>query len=441
MVERDRAVIAPCQRLHFYNLVVDSVQGELIYDADQREYVDFLSSASSLNLGGRHIAAMDAIQTQLEKCTQFSAVYSYNKPMIEYAEALVKTFPGKGPIKICFGNCGSDANDAAVKFARGFTKRTKIITFVNSYHGNTYGSSTLSACTAAMHESIGPLLPEVFHFPFYGEDVPDEVCKKECLKDIEEAFKTYLPAKDVAAVIIEPMQGDGGMLPVHKIFIERLYKLCKENGILFIVEEVLHGFYRTGEMFSIQHYPGIEPDGVIMGKSIGGGLTLGAFMAQAYIIDALSPPAHIFTLAGNHLACAAGLASLQYMQTPEFQSILKNNMSILQDRCQKIQSGHPQTVSSVRGLGMSYGIAITKNGMPDNEGAYKIVYRAYERGLVLITLAGNILRIQPALNISEKYLHRGLSILDESIMDYEAGDLLDSVLENRMGLDLAISGV
>ena len=217
-VRRDNAVIAPCQRLPFYDLVVDQAKGDILVDVDNNTFIDFLSSASSLNIGSRQESVVEAITEQMNKCIQFSPVYSYNVPMIEYAEELVKLFPKRDDdhsnIMISFSNCGSEANDAAIKFARAKTGRSKIIAFTNSYHGNTYGSSTLSACTSKMHEKIGPMLTDIYHFTFFGSNVSDAECEANCLREIEDAFRTYLPADEVAAVIIEPMQGDGGMLPL-----------------------------------------------------------------------------------------------------------------------------------------------------------------------------------------------------------------------------------
>ena len=209
-VRRDNAVIAPCQRLPFYDLVVDQAKGDILVDVDNNTFIDFLSSASSLNIGSRHESVVAAITEQMNKCIQFSPVYSYNVPMIEYAEELVKLFPLRDDdhsnIMISFSNCGSEANDAAIKFARAKTGRSKIIAFTNSYHGNTYGSSTLSACTSKMHEKIGPMLTDIYHFTFFGSNVSDAECEANCLREIEDAFRTYLPADEVAAVIIEPMQ-------------------------------------------------------------------------------------------------------------------------------------------------------------------------------------------------------------------------------------------
>lgn len=447
-VKRDNAVIAPSQRLPFYDLVVDRAEGDILTDVDKNQFIDFLSSASSLNTGSRLPDVVKAIAEQMDKCIQFSPVYSYNTPMIEYAEELVKLFPRKHPdekIMISFSNCGSAANDAAVKFCRGATGRSKIIAFTNSYHGNTYGSSTLSACTAKMHEKIGPFLPDVYHFPFYGIDVSDQECEKNCLREIEDAFRTYLPANEVAAVIIEPMQGDGGMLPAHPVFMRKLSALCRKNGILLIAEEVQLAFWRTGECFSINHYlkEGAYPDGIIMGKSIGGGLVLGAFMAREEIIRSLEPPAHIFTLAGNHLSCAAGLASLRYMQGNEYQDAVVRNSGRMAELADGIMREHSKIVSFARGMGVSYGIGImnpvTKE--PDPDAAFKIVYRAYERGLILMTLAGNVLRIQPPVNISEDHLRKGFDILSQAMQDYVAGTIPDSVLGYLNGRDPRISAV
>ena len=447
-VKRDNAVIAPCQHIPFYDLVVDEAKGDILVDLDNNHYVDFLSSASSLNIGSRRPEIVQAITEQMNKCIQFSPVYSYNVPMIEYAEELVKLFPQKEPgetIMLSYSNCGSEANDAAIKFCRGATKRSKIIAFTNSYHGNTYGSSTLSACTEKMHEGIGPLLPDVYHFPFYGIDVPDDECERDCLREIETAFRTYLPANEVAAVIIEPMQGDGGMLPAHHIFMRKLSSLCRENGILFIAEEVQLAFWRTGKCFSIEHYleDDAYPDGIIMGKSVGGGLVLGAFMARESIIRSLESPAHIFTLAGNHLSCAAGLASLRYMQGNEYQEAVIRNSAEMERLTQELTSRHADVISFARGLGVSYGIGIVNpdSKEPDPDMAFKIVYRAYEKGLILMTLAGNVLRIQPPVNISLNLLQGGFSVLSEAISEVVSGQVPNSVLSYRRGRDPYISGV
>lgn len=432
-VQRDEKVIAPAQRLSYYPLVVDRTEGAVITDADGKEYLDFLSSASSLNLGGTHPVVTQAISDQLLQCAQYAAVYTYNKPMIEYAERLVSVFPGGGKSKVSFSNCGSEANDAAVKFSRAFTGRSKIITFVNAYHGNTYGASSLSACTPKMRKKIGPFLPEVYHFRFVGADEDPAKWDGDFVSHIKRAFESYLSPDEVAAVIIEPIQGDGGMRPAHPLFMQQLHSLCRQYGILFISEEVQQGFFRTGTFFGIEHY-NIVPDGIVMGKSLGGGLPLGAFMARSEIIDALPAPAHIFTLAGNHLSCAAGKASFDYMMTEAFQTQLKANIVRVDGFLDRIVKEHPSTPAS-RGLGLSRGLAVVNRdtGAEDPDGAYKISYRCYQYGLVILTVMGNILRIQPPLNITEEQLDRAFSILDHGISDLENNLIPDDVLIHRHG--------
>lgn len=437
LVERDKRSIAACQHLSYFPLVVERCQGAQITDADGNTYIDFLSSASSLNLGSSHPVVTAAIRAQLEKTCQYTAAYSYNEPSVAYAERLISVYPGGVEAKVAFGNCGSDANDAAVKFARAYTGRSKIITFLGGYHGNTYGSCTLSTCTPRMHEKIGPLLPDVCHFPFFGTDVDDAVCEKECLAELQRAFDLWLSPNEVAAVIIEPVQGDGGILPAHPIFMKKLYALCRAHGILFIAEEVQQGFWRTGKWFSIENY-GIIPDGIIMGKSIGAGLPLGAFMGRREIMDSLPAPAHVFTLGGSSLACAAGIAAFDYCKSDEFQAVLARNTALLEAEAAALQQKHPDLVHFVRNLGMSMGIGVCRT-LPDgtqeadNDATFKILFRCYEKGLIVISLAGHILRIQPPLVIEPEELRRGFAIIAEAMDELKAGAIPDDVLRYRAG--------
>ena len=433
LVQRDKKVIAPCSHLSYFPLAVAKGEGAVITDVDGNEFIDFLTSASSLNLGSSNPIITQAIRDQLDRFTQYTQAYSYNEWSIGYAERLVSAYPGGVEAKVCFGNCGSDGNDAAVKFARAYTGRPKIITFLNGYHGNTYGSSTLTTCSSKMHEGMGPFLPECYAFPFFGVDQPDEVVEQTCLTQMETAFSSWMPASEVAAVIIEPVQGDGGLLPAHPIFMKKLFQLCRDHGILFISEEVQQGFWRTGKMFAIEHY-GIVPDGIIMGKSVGASLTLGAFMARSEIMDCLPAPAHLFTLGANSIACAAGIAAFDYCQTAEFQKILADNITLLDRLAADLKVKHGDIISFTRSLGFSMGIGIRKpDGTPDLDGVFKILFHCYEMGLIIISVAGNILRIQPPLNIEPTLLEKGFDIIDRSMEDFKAGRISDDVLRYKAG--------
>ena len=437
IVERDKAVIAPCSRLAYFPLVIEKASGAVITDVDGNEYIDFLSSASSLNMGSNNPVVTDAIKAQLDRFSQFAIAYTYNERTVEYAERLTSVFPGGVKAKIAFGNCGSDGNDAAVKFARAYTGRQKIIVFINGYHGNTYGSSTMTTCSTKMHEKMGPFLPEIYAFPFFGNDVPDDVCERDCVSAIETAFSTWLPANEVAAVVIEPIQGDAGILPAHPVFMKKLYELCRKHGILFISEEVQQAFYRTGKFFSIEHYD-IVPDGIIMGKSIGGSLTLGAFMARDEIMDCLPAPAHLFTLGGNAAACAGGIAAFDLYRSPDFQQHLQDNINILWAEAEALKEKNPDLVQFVRGIGMSMGIGVCRTledgtKVPDPDATFKVLFRCYEKGLLVISLGANVLRIQPPLVITGEQLKKAFAIIDEAMADFRAGKIDDSVLSFRAG--------
>ncbi len=437
IVERDKKVIAPCQKLSYYPLAVERVDGAIVTDADGNEYIDFLASASSLNLGGSDPAVIQAMEDQLHKYTQYANAYLYCENAVAYAERLVSVFPGEGHAKIAFGNCGSDANDCAVKFARAYTGRQKIIVFQNGYHGNTYGSSSMTTCSVKMHEKMGPFLPEIYVFPYFGCDEDDATVEKECVRQMEDAFASWLPPTEVAAMVIEPIQGDGGILPAHPVFMKKLYQLCKKYGILFISEEVQQGFFRTGKFFGIEHYD-VVPDGVIMGKSIGAGLAMGAFMARDEIMDCLPAPAHLFTLGANAITCAAGCAAFDRYMSNEFQQMLEENIDCLWEEAGALKEKHPDRIEFVRGIGMSMGIGICRTEedgtkVPDDEGTFKILYRSYEKGLIVISLAGNVLRIQPPLVITKDQIRQAFRIMSESIDDLDAGRIPDEVMVNCAG--------
>lgn len=437
-VERDKKVIAPCSHLSYFPLVVAEAKQDMVYDEDGNGYIDFLSSASSLNLGSGQSAVHAAVTEQMGKGSQYTIAYSYSRASIEYAERLTSVYPGGVAAKVCFGLCGSDGNDAAVKFARAYTGRPKIIAFLNGYHGSTYGAASLTAVSTRARRGMGPFLPEVYSFPFFDTSVEDTVCENDCVRMIEEAFAAYLPPEEVAAVIIEPIQGDAGLLPAHPIFMKKLYALCQKYGILFIAEEVQQAFFRTGKWFSIEHY-GIVPDGIVLGKALGGGLPLGAFMARSEIIDALPAPAHLFTLGGNALVCRAGIAAFDYMCTGEFQQILAENTRQMQRGLEELCRRYPENLTGICGVGMSRGLAVTRREpgsghiVPDADGTFKILYRAYEKGLLVISLGQNILRIQPPLNIHAENLKKGFEILAEAVEDYRYGRIPDDVFHFRQG--------
>ena len=411
------------ENFEYFPIVVKEYNGSIITDYDNNTFIDFLSSACSMNLGGKHPEITKAIISQLNKFSQYVMGYIPNYEAGEYARLLTSVYPCGIKAKVAFTNSGSEANDTAIKYARAFTKRQKIISFINSYHGTTYGSISISGCTNRMKNQIGPFLPEVHLFKFYGNNLSDEFVEKECTKELEMAFEKYLPPEDVAVLIIEIIQGDGGILPAHPIFIKKLYNLCKKYGILFIVDDIQQGFFRTGKMFSIENYEGIIPDGLTLGKSFGAGLVGGCFLAREEIINCFGAPKQITTLAGNALMCAAGITAFGIYYSDDFQEILKKNIIKLGELGKKLKEKYQDLISEIRHFGMSMGIEL--NDEKDNELPKKIIYRCYERGLLIITLAKKVLRVQPPLNIEIELLEKGFNIIEESMNDYKNGKIGD----------------
>ena len=416
LINKDKQFIAPSQHTAKYPLVVEKARGCYVWDLDGNRYIDFLASASSLNLGSAHPVVRRAIKRQLRKTTQYTAVYTYNKASVEYAEALSAVYPGNVEVKVCFGHSGSDSNDAAIKFARAYTGRKNILVLKNGYHGSTYGSGSLTSWTRTVYEQLRPMLPGVVRMPFY-ERGKYEKSESELAAEV----RALVEPESIAALIIEPIQGDSGLIPADPEFIQQLYALCKKHGILFISEEVQQGFYRTGKFFSIEHY-GIVPDGIIIGKAAGAGLPLSAFIGRKEVMDVLPPMAHLFTLAANQLSCSAGLAQLQYMRSDRFQECLKRNLDLIQEAVLSLQKKRPQTVSFVRLSGMSVGIGIKALGNKTaRERTGEIVRRCFDKGLILLSNSDQVLRIQPPLNINARILQKGFQILEKAMIESEEG--------------------
>lgn len=429
-VQRDQKVMAECSKIKYYPFVITKGRGSIVEDADGNQFIDLLSSAACLNLGHSHPKVVEAIKNQAEDFTHYTTAYFYNTKAIEFAEKLVQITPGTFPKKVIFGLTGSDSNDGAIKVARAYTGRNKIIAFNGAYHGATFGALSLTHISLNMRRKIGATLPDIFSFDFPDTYRKGSEDAQRCIQQIESAFSSYLPPEEVAAIIIEPIQGDAGILVPPKKFMQDLANLCKKHGILFISEEVQQGFLRTGKWFGIDHFD-IIPDLVILGKPVGGGMPLSAIVGRSEIIDSLGAPAHLFTFSGNPVSCAAGLASLEILSEPGFAQDVNQKGKLMKSLLEKLAEKY-DLIGEVRGLGLSLAVDLVQNKetkIAASEAAAKICYRAWEKGVILITLAGNVLRIQPPLIITEKEILQAVQIIDESIEDYLNGDIPDSALE------------
>ena len=264
--------LATQSRIKYFDIVISSGNGALLKDATGREYIDLLASASSTNTGHSHPKVVQAITEQAKRLIQYTPAYFANETAAKLTAKLTALAPISGPVKLLWGNSGSDANDAVIKLARAYTKRQYIVTFTGAYHGATYGALSASAVSLNMTRKIGPLLPGIIKVPF-----PDPWKKKDyeteeqfvtrMFEEFLHPFETYLPPDEVALILIEPIQGDGGIVKVPPTFLEKVYRFAKKHQILFAVDEVNQGLGRTGKWWSIEHF-GLEPDLVTVGKSL-----------------------------------------------------------------------------------------------------------------------------------------------------------------------------
>ena len=439
LVNEDDKILSSCFRLPYYPLAVKRGYGSIVEDIDGNSFIDLFSSASSLNVGHCHPKVVEAIIEQSKKLTHYSPVYSYNESLVELANKLCDITPGNYKKRVAFGLSGSDANDGMIKLARCYTGRSKIVSFIQAYHGSTYGSMSLSAISLNMRRKIGPMLPDIYHIPYpdcyrckFGQE--EDTCSLECLKQFETAMEYYIPAEEIAAVIIEPVAGDAGLVVPPKKYMESLYEICKANGILFVSEEVQQGLGRTGKWFGIEHFD-IEPDIVIIAKSLASGLPLSAIVGREEIMQSWQAPAHAFTTAGNPVCCSAAVATLKVIEdenliehSREMGEYVKERLNLMKDKY--------TLIGDVRGLGLSIGVDLVKDRVTkerNKEAASKICYRCWEKGLILTFFANNVLRIQPPLIIKKEELDTAIDIIEGAINDFLAGDIPDEILRIAKG--------
>lgn len=434
IVREDDNVISPSSRVTYYPLVVKKGHDSIIEDADGNEYIDLLASAGALNTGHCHPKVVQAIKEQADDLIHYTPAYMYHEPLVRLANVLTSITPGEYRKRVAFGLSGSDANDGMIKLVRAYTGRSKIISYVQSYHGSTYGALSLTALSLNMRRKIGPLLPDIHHITYpdcyrcpFGQS--KDHCKMECIKQLENALKYYLPAEEVAAIVIEPIAGDAGLVVPPQKYMDALYSLCKENGILLVSDEVQQGFGRTGKWFGIENF-GIVPDVVVIGKAIASGMPLSAIVAREEIMQALQAPAHLFTMGGNPVSCSAALATIEVIKEENLLEHVNELGAYAKDRFIKMM-GKYDLIGDVRGIGLSIGVDLVKDRATKEkaqDAAAKICYRCYEKGVILVFFANSVLRVQPPLIITKEQMDAAIDIIEESINDYLAGNIPDEVL-------------
>ena len=416
ILAKENEAFATAARVKYYDIVINSGRGAILTDVDGNQYIDLLASASSTNTGHCH------------PIIQYTPAYFANSQAARLAPRLAELAPMSGPTEVVWGNSGSDANDAIIKFARAYTGRQYIVSFTGAYHGSTYGSMTLSSVSLNMARKMGPLLPGVVKVPFPDpwDKLPDESEEQfvdRYFKMFKLPFETYLPVDEVAAILIEPIQGDGGIVKTPPEFMEKIYQFAKENGILFAVDEVNQGMGRTGKWWSIQHF-GIEPDLMSVGKSLASGMPLSAVVGRKEIMESLGAPANVYTTAGNPVTTAAANATLDVIQD---EHLLERSTKLGEKAKQFFEDEQKkyEFIGDVRMYGLDGGINIVnpQTGEGDTAATTRIMYRVFELGAIIISLRGNILRFQPPLVITEEELDRAFEMLDQAFAEEAAGKL------------------
>jgi 4-aminobutyrate aminotransferase len=387
-----------------YPFVMERGEGCWVTDVDGNQFLDFTAGIAVVSTGHSHPKVVAAIEEQARRFLHMSGTDFYYRSEIELAERLeAKILPGT-PARVFFTNSGAEAIEGAMKLARFTTGRPSYVAFIGGFHGRTFGALSLTASKASQRRGFAPLLSSVFHAPYPAAS--RNITTDDSLKRIEELFATVAPPESVAAVFVEPIQGEGGYLVPPDDFLPRLRELTKKHGILLVADEVQSGMGRTGKFLAIEH-TGVDPDIVCLAKGIASGLPLGAFVAREEQMS-WPPGSHGSTFGGNPVACAAALATLDLIEEGLMDNAARVG-AVLKDGLRDIASGH-QDVSDVRGLGLMLALELKTPEL-----ANRLVQSAFERGLLLLTAGTRAVRISPPLVLTEDEAATGLEIIASAL--------------------------
>ena len=409
---QQRAQHVPRGVSNMHPIFIAQAQGAQLWDIDGNEYIDFAGGIGVMNVGHSQPKVLQAVQAQLERFTHTCFQVAMYESYLRLAERLNSLAPGDDPKKTIFLTTGAEAVENAIKIARAATHRSGIIAFTHSFHGRTLLGLSLTGKATGYRQEFGPFAPEIYHtpfpYPYRGWDCGRAI---EALQDL---FETQVTADQVAAIIIEPVLGEGGFVPASPEFMRELRRITQDNGILLIADEIQSGFGRTGKFFAIEH-SGVVPDMITVAKSLAGGLPLSGVIGRADVMDAPAPGGLGGTYGGNPLACAAGLAVLDVFEQEHLVAKAEQMGQRLWERCLALQSEVPE-IGEVRGLGPMIGMELvhdpeTKEPAPDL--VDQILVQAREQGLLVIKagLHGNVIRILVPLVIEEPLLTRAMDIL------------------------------
>ena len=389
---------------------IESAQGAVLRDVEGREFIDFAGGIAVMNVGHSHPKVVAAIKDQADKFTHTCFMVNPYESAVKLAQRLCRLTPGDFPKRAVFLNCGAEAVENAVKIARYHTKRPAIIVFENAYHGRTLLNMTMTSKVKPYKFGFGPFAPEVYRIPFGDVAAPDK---------LHDVFIKHINPEAVAAVVAEPVQGEGGFIAPPAGYFQELVKICHDNGILFVADEVQSGMGRTGKMFAIEHW-GVEPDLVVVAKSLAAGMPLAAVVGKQEIMDSVHSWGLGGTYGGNPVACAAALAVLDIF---EEENMLAKSVALgekLKARFEKWQKDF-SIIGEIRGLGAMLGLALVKGERkePAGDEAKQLAAYCLSKGLLVLVCGsyGNVVRVLAPFVITDAQLEKGLSILEEGLKE------------------------
>lgn len=419
LIERDGKVVSPSYTRD-YPFVIARGVGATVEDVDGNVFLDCAAGIAVNSTGHSHPKVVAAIVDQAQKFLHMSGTDFYYEPQVRLGEDLAATAPFPGPVRTFYANSGTEANEAAIKMARYHTKRFGILGFLGSFHGRTLGSLSLTSSRAIQRRGFGPMQGGTFHAPYatcYRCPVgltPDR-CGAECLDFLEEQVLVHLISPDdVAAVLVEPIQGEGGYVVPAKAFHERLRALTTKHGMLLMVDEVQSGMGRTGKMWAIEHF-GVQPDVVTAAKGIASGLPLGVAIARSDVM-AWPPGAHASTFGGNPVSCAAAIATIELLR----ESLVKNAAEVgehLLSGLRALMDKHP-IIGDVRGKGLMVGVELVRDRQTKERATEErnaVVDEAFRRGMLILGAGRNAIRFSPPLVLSKAQADTAVRLFDESL--------------------------
>jgi 4-aminobutyrate aminotransferase len=417
MVERDHKSLSPSYT-RSYPAVIEKAQGVWMTDVDGNVMLDFCAGIAVNSTGHCHPRVVKAITEQANKFLHYSGTDFYYAPEVELAERLNAVSPTGKDNRVFFCNSGAEAVEGALKLARYYTKRPQFIAFIGAFHGRTMGAVSCTGSKTTQKKGFFPTMPGVTHVPYpncyhcvFNKTYPG--CKLECIKYIEEVvLKTILPPEEVAAIVFEPVQGEGGYVVPPKEAVVALRRLADKHGILLIDDEIQSGMGRTGKWFAIEHF-GVKPDIITMAKGIASGMPMGAIIASSKVMS-WKPGSHGNTFSGNPVCCAAGIATYEVIK----KDLLKNSTVVggyMMAELKKMQKKHA-VIGDIRGKGLMIGVELVKDRKTrekDHDLMEAVVQEAFKQGLLMLGCGTNTLRICPPLIITKEEAKVGLDILDK----------------------------